>query len=254
MPFGNDFNYVIVSTDTNSWVRAGSRARPIRPDQRSGTVGIDLPLNGRYIPCMRSQAPALLPIFRSQTQAEILALLLLHPDQEFSLTDLSRRLKAPLTSIHREVDRLAEASLVGERTVGRNRMVRANPDHPASEALVKLLELSFGPQHVVAEEFAEIPGASEVLIYGSWAARHAGQTGAAPHDVDVLVVGKGVVRAEVYEAADRAQARLGLPVNPTIRTATQWTDPGDALSSQIRSSPTLTVVGEESADGTLAAR
>jgi DNA-binding transcriptional ArsR family regulator len=203
---------------------------------------------------MRSQAPALLPIFRSQTQAEILALLLLHPDQEFSLTDLSRRLKVPLTSIHREVDRLAEASLVGERTVGRNRMVRANPDHPASEPLIRLLERSFGPQHVVAEEFAEIPGASEVLIYGSWAARHAGQAGAAPRDVDVLVLGEGVVRGDVYEAADRAQARLGLPVNPTIRTSAQWADPGDALSSQIRSSPTLTVVGEESADGTLAAR
>jgi hypothetical protein len=107
---------------------------------------------------------------------------------------------------------------------------------------------------VVAEEFAGVPGASEVLIYGSWAARHAGQTGAAPHDVDVLVVGEGVVRADVYEAADRAQARLGLPVNPTVRTSAQWADPGDALSSQIRSSPTLTVVGEESADGTLAAR
>ena len=203
---------------------------------------------------MRSQAPALLPIFRSQTQAEILALLLLHPDQEFSLTDLSRRLTAPLTSIHREVDRLAEASLVGERTVGRNRMVRANPDHPASEPLIRLLELSFGPQHVVAEEFAAIPGARQVVIYGSWAARHAGQTGAAPHDVDVLVVGEGVIRGDVYEAADRAQARLGLPVNPSTRTSAQWADPGDALSSQIRSSPTLTLVGEESADGTLAPR
>jgi len=203
---------------------------------------------------MRSQAPALLPIFRSQTQAEILALLLLHPDQEFSLTDLSRRLKAPLTSIHREVDRLAEASLVGERTVGRNRMVRANPDHPASEPLIRLLELSFGPQHVVAEEFAAIPGARQVVIYGSWAARHAGQTGAAPHDVDVLVVGEGVIRGDVYEAADRAQARLGLLVNPSTRTSAQWADPGDALSSQIRSSPTLTLVGEESADGTLAPR
>lgn len=202
---------------------------------------------------MRSQAPALLPIFRSQTQAEILALLLLHPQQEFSLSDLSRRLTAPLTSIHREVDRLAEASLVGERTVGRNRMVRANPDHPASEPLIRLLELSFGPQHVVAEEFADIAGAREVLIYGSWAARHAGQTGAAPHDVDVLVIGEGVARADVYEAADRAQARLGLPVNPAIRTSVQWADPGDALSSQIRTSPTLRVVGEESAHGTLAA-
>lgn len=81
---------------------------------------------------MRSEAPALLPIFRSQAQAEILALLLLHPEQEFNLTDLSRRIKAPLTSIHREVERLVEAAMLAERPGGRNRMVRANLDHPAS--------------------------------------------------------------------------------------------------------------------------
>jgi hypothetical protein len=150
------------------------------------------------------------------------------------------------------VPTLAEAALIAERSVGRNRMVRANLEHPASEPLVRLLELSFGPQHVVADEFAGIPGVRQVLIYGSWAARHAGQTGAAPHDVDVLVVGEGVARGDVYEAADRAQARLGLPVNPTTRTTAQWVDPGDALSSQIRSSPTLTIVGEENVDGTLA--
>jgi hypothetical protein len=98
------------------------------------------------------------------------------------------------------------------------------------------------------------PGVRQVIIYGSWAARHAGETGATPHDVDVLVVGEGVARGDVYEAADRAQARLGLPVNPTIRTTAQWVDPGDALSSQIRSSPTLTIGGEENADGTLTAR
>lgn len=203
---------------------------------------------------MRSEAPALLPIFRSQMQGEILALLLLHPNQEFSLTDLSHRVDAPLTSIHREIERLVMASLVAERHVGRNRMVRANPGHPASEPLTKLLEISFGPQHVVAEEFAAIPGAQKVLIFGSWAARHAGEAGAVPHDVDVLLVGDGVARAEVYEAADRAQARLGLPVNPTIRTPAQWSDPGDPLSAQIRSSPRLTVLGGEDVDGSLAAR
>jgi predicted nucleotidyltransferase len=203
---------------------------------------------------MRSEAPALLPIFRSQAQGEILALLLLHPEQEFSLTDLSRRVNAPLTSIHREVERLAEATLVAERQVGRNRMVRANPAHPAREPLTRLLELSFGPQHVVAEEFAGIRGASQVVIFGSWAARHAGRAGAVPHDVDVLVVGEGVARADVYEAADRAQGRLGFPVNPAIRTPAQWTDPDDPLSAQIRSSPRLTVLGEEDVDGMLAAR
>ena len=203
---------------------------------------------------MRSEAPALLPIFRSQAQAEILALLLLHPEQEFSLTDLSRRIKAPLTSIHRDVERLVEAALIAERPVGRNRMVHANQEHPASEPLSQILALSFGPQHVLAEEFAQIPGANEVMIFGSWAARHAGETGAPPHDVDVLVIGEEVARGDVYEAADRAQTRLGLPVNPTIRSNAQWADPNDPLSSQIRSSPTLTVIGEEDVDGALAER
>ncbi len=93
--------------------------------------------NGRHIPSMRSEAPALLPIFRSQAQAEILALLLLHPEQEFNLTDLSRRIKAPLTSIHGEVERLVEAAMLAERPGGLNRMVRANLDHPASEPLIE---------------------------------------------------------------------------------------------------------------------
>lgn len=203
---------------------------------------------------MRSEAPALLPIFRSQVQAEILALLLLHPDQEFSLTDISRRIEAPLTSIHREVERLAAATVIAERAVGRNRMVRANLDHPASEPLIRLLELSFGPKHIVAEEFTGLAGVSQVVIFGSWAARHAGESGALPHDVDVLVIGEDIARADVYEAADRAQARLGLPVNPTIRSNAQWADANDPLSAQIRSSPMLTVVGEEVGNGSLAAR
>ena len=37
-----------------------------------------------------------------------------------------------------------------------------------------LMTLSFGPQVVVAEEFAGIPGAGEVIVYGSWAQRYEG--------------------------------------------------------------------------------
>ena len=51
------------------------------------------------------------------------------------------------------------------RTVGRNRLLRANTSHPAAQALTQLLEVSFGPKVVVAEEFA-ILGAVQVLIFG----------------------------------------------------------------------------------------
>jgi hypothetical protein len=80
------------------------------------------------------------------------------------------------------------------------------------------------------------------VIFGSWAARYAGAAGPPPHDIDVLVVGK-VDRADLYEAADRAQVRLGLPVNPVVRSAKQWDDPEDALVKQIRASAHLVLDG-----------
>jgi DNA-binding transcriptional ArsR family regulator len=183
---------------------------------------------------MRSEGPALLPVFRSQHQAELLMWLMLHPDQEFGVSDLAMRLGVPLSTLHREVVRLDEAGLISSRSLGRNRLLRANTDHPAAQALTQLLEVTFGPRVVVAEEFA-IAGAERVLIFGSWAARYAGQTGPPPHDIDVLVIGK-VDRADLYDAADRAHARLGIEVNPVVRTMKQWTDPTDALVAQIKAS------------------
>lgn len=188
---------------------------------------------------MRTQAPALLPIFRSQAQAELLTWLYLHPGEQFTLTELANRAGTTATTMHREAGRLTEAGLVAESRIGRSRLLSANLDHPAAEALRSLLEVTFGPRQVVTEEFSELPGAVEVLIFGSWAARYAGERGSAPNDVDVLVVGDEVDRGQLYEAADRAQERLGLPVNPKLRTVAQWDEASDALSAEIRARPSI---------------
>ena len=62
---------------------------------------------------------------------------------------------------------------------------------------------------------------------------YAGQTAPPPRDIDVLVVGH-VDRADLYDAADRAHARLSIEANPVVRTAKQWRDPADALVAQIK--------------------
>ncbi len=166
--------------------------------------------------------------------------LYLHPDTEYGVSDLADRLRVPLSTLHREVVRLDEAGLIVSRTLGRNRLIRANTDHPAAQALAQLLEVTFGPRVVIAEEFA-IPGAKQVVIFGSWAARYAGQAGPPPNDIDVLVVG-GVDRADVYEAADRASSRLGIEVNPVVRTSKQWSKPDDALVKQVKASAHVEVL------------
>ncbi|MBK8447321.1 MAG: helix-turn-helix domain-containing protein [Micropruina sp.] len=190
---------------------------------------------------MRTEAPPLLPIFRSQAQAEILTWLFLHPDQEFSLTDLARRVGVSVTTVHRVAEQLVESKLAAETTLGRNRMLGANLSHPAAESLGRLLEVTFGPRHVVGVEFAKVPGAHTVLIFGSWAARYSGEAGHSPNDIDVMVIGESVDRADLYAAADRSQRRLGIPVNPVMRTHEQWEDPTDRLSAQVHTQPLVDV-------------
>lgn len=170
----------------------------------------------------------------------MLTWLLLHPDREASMSDLALRLNVPLTTLHREAQRLIDAQLLLDRTVGRSRLLRANPAHRATAPLTELLTVTFGPHVVVAEEFAGVADVDRVLIYGSWAARYAGESGGPPADLDILVVG-APHRADVYEAADRVQERLAMPVNPVIRTPQQWAEAADALIAQVKASAMLSV-------------
>jgi predicted nucleotidyltransferase len=127
------------------------------------------------------------------------------------------------------------------REAGRSVMVRSDPGNRLAGPLTELLRLAWGPPQVVAEEFAGLPGAELVLIFGSWAARYQQQPGKPPNDLDVLVVGRPR-REDVYDAADRAQQRLGLPVNPVIRTPEAWREETDPLVRQIRSSSFVEVL------------
>ena len=196
---------------------------------------------------MRSDAPALLPILRSRHLAEILTVLLLHPDVEYTLSELAATLGLPLTTVQREVTRLSNAQLVTDRRVGRSRLVSADLSSRYARPLTELVTLAFGPHFVIAEEFGSLD-AIAVAIYGSWAARYEGVEGHPPHDVDVLVIGE-VPRRDIYEAAERAEQRLGLPVNPVLCSLTRWLAAADPLIQQIRTAPLVWVAGERPREG-----
>ncbi|MBT2231770.1 winged helix-turn-helix domain-containing protein [Nonomuraea sp. NEAU-A123] len=186
---------------------------------------------------MRSVLPAL-PIFRTETQARLLAALYLRPDHSWTLAALARELGIGASTLHPEVRRLEEAGLLTATTIGRSRVLSIDQSHPVARPLTEILNYLYGPHVIIAEEFTSIPKTELLLIFGSWAARHHGQTGPPPHDIDVLVVGDAD-RAEVYAAADRAQERVGMPINPVLASTRRWEEASDALIRQIKASPTI---------------
>lgn len=194
---------------------------------------------------MRSEAPPLLPILRSRTQAGVLTVLLLNRELELSQTELAHRVGAPLTSVIDEVRRLELVGILASRPVGRTRLIRAGGSGligPLTELMVR----SFGPVEVVGEEFAGLDGVVELLVFGSWAARYFGEPGPDPADIDVLVVVEdaGMDRGSIYAASDRSAQRLGRPVNPTAVSASRWAGRGhdeDPFLDELVSRPIVPV-------------
>jgi DNA-binding transcriptional ArsR family regulator len=172
----------------------------------------------------------------------MLTLLLLHPDAEYTLSEVAGKLELPLTTVQREVNRLSGSGLIRERRIGRSRLVSADPASRYTRPLTELLSIAFGPLFVIDEEF-QVLSALAVAIYGSWAARYEGVVGPPPNDVDVLVIGD-VPRRDMYEAAERAEQRLGLPVNPTLCSRDRWLAAADPLIQQVRTAPLTWVTGQ----------
>ncbi len=190
---------------------------------------------------VRPPAPPLLPVFRSRLVGDLLALTLLDPDRSWRTAELADRTKSAYPTVTRELRRLGTAGILTSNSAGRTRLWRADVENPHYQPLRDLVAASFGPAQVVAEEFDDMEGVDEVVIYGSWAARSSGEPGPLPQDIDVLVLGRPT-RTAVYEAARRAEQRLGREVNASTRPSDGWDTADDGFARNVKASPVVRVL------------
>lgn len=187
---------------------------------------------------MKSSAPLLSPILRSDTQGRMLAALMRDAEKEITLTELAAQCDVAVPTILRDVDRLVDGGYVTARRVGRNRLVRINIEHPIYASLWNVVMFGYGPAAVLPGLLSGIPGIENAYIYGSWAARFLGESGESPRDIDVLIVG-GSEYGDLYEVAHKASALVGREININVITPQRWTDQKDGFVTTVKSRPLL---------------
>lgn len=185
---------------------------------------------------MRTEAPALLPLLRSQVQGDVLALTYLSPGREFKVTEIAEHTGASVQSVAREVTRLVEAGFLTDRRDGTARLVTAPQDSLVTRPLTDLLAVTYGPLPVLQRAFLGLPRIDLAFIYGSWAARYSGEPGPVPGDVDVLLVG-GPDMDEVDERARQAEKRLRREVNVRRVRSAAWRSSDDPFLATVRARP-----------------
>ena len=127
------------------------------------------------------------------------------------------------------------------RKVGNTRLVRANTASPHYTGLAEVLTRAFGVPAVLGQALQALSGITAAYIYGSWAARHEGQTGQRPvGDIDVLILGDPD-RDQLYAALSAAEERLGRPVQATIRDRAWLVSGTGAFHDTVTSRPLLEI-------------
>jgi DNA-binding transcriptional ArsR family regulator len=186
-------------------------------------------------------APPLAPLFRSDQQLRILAVLFGENGDELSIGALAERAGVAQATASREVARLAEHGLVTTRALGRNTLVSANWDLPWAKDLRSILVQTVGLLGQLGAALTGLGGVEEAFVFGSWAARYTGEPGLAPNDIDVLVVGDAPLRT-VRRACAPVERELRVEVNPVVVDPERWAArKPEPFVAQIQSQPLVPI-------------
>jgi predicted nucleotidyltransferase len=192
--------------------------------------------------------PQLVEILFGSYRRQVLALLLLRPDESFYVREIARITGVPAGSLHRELKLLAGAGLLTRATSGNQIRYQANRSCPIHGELAGILSKTTGLVDVLRELLLPLEGKiSFALVFGSVAQGRAGPDS----DVDLLVVGTASF-SSVVAACHAGTRRLGREVNPVVMTKNAYREKqagGDRFISRVASEPKMFVMGDAGESG-----
>lgn len=214
---------------------------PISPVRReSSTSGVVLLAYFMYAEAHKLYS-MLYRLVGSRTRAHLLALFLLHPDEEFHVRAVARTTGENITAVRRELANLSDLGLLASRTQGTLRLYRARRDSPLFPELQGLVLKTSGIADEVKGALEGLEGLSRLFIFGSMANATAGPAS----DLDLCIVGE-VNEDRLIGAVARLEARLGREVNYVLFTRGEFAErrrAEDPFVTHVLSQPRIDLVG-----------
>jgi len=183
-------------------------------------------------------------LFFGAYRRQVLALLLLHPDESFHLRELARVTNTQPGTLRRELAQLADAGILSRERVGNLVRYKADTTCPIYDELRGILKKTAGVADVLRNSLAPLTDKITVaFVYGSVASG----TERRSSDIDIMIVGtasfEGVVRA-----LHPCQEQLRREVNPNVYRPDEFkkkVKEKDPFLSRVLEQPKLFVLGKE---------
>lgn len=180
----------------------------------------------------------------SESQSRLFRWLFVQPERSYHLSELRRLTGLGSASLQRELGKLAASGLVRSEKVGNLRQFQANPESPVFEELAGLTRKTLGAQPLLQEALAPIKAkVGLAFIYGSIAKG----MDTAKSDVDLMIVGDGILLREVLKLLLPVESQLGRKINPTLYTPPEYKRQRaqkDSFLNRVLAQPVIPLIGE----------
>jgi len=180
----------------------------------------------------------------SPYRRQLLAKLLLRPDERFHVRALARMTSISAGSLHRELKAMAESGLLLREKVGHQVFYEANTYCPIYKELAAIFRKTMGLASLLHYALSGLSGKIHIaFVFGSMAS---GQQKAGS-DIDVCVLGD-VSLLEVVKALSSVQETLQREMNPVVMTAKKFAEQlvkQDRFVTRVLSEPKVFAIGGE---------
>jgi predicted nucleotidyltransferase len=180
----------------------------------------------------------------STYRRQVLALLLLRPDESFHVREIARLAGVPAGSLHRELRVLADADLLIREPVGNQVRYRANRGGLIYAELAEIFRKTLGLADVLRDTLGRLRAKIDLaFVFGSLAQGKERPTS----DVDVFIIGAASFES-VVRAFMETHVKLGREVNPVVMSKRDFRAKhrvGDRFTTRIAREQKIFLIGSE---------
>ncbi len=186
----------------------------------------------------------------SKYRRQLLATLLLRPDERFHVRELGRMTGIPAGSLHRELKTMGEAGLLLRQRIGNQVFYQVNPECSIYNELAAIFRKTIGLASLLREALSALSSKIDVaFIFGSMASGKQKSTS----DLDICVLGD-VTMLEILKAMSSVQDALRREINPVVMTTGEFAEQSakqDRFILRVSREPKVFVLGDQDEFGKL---
>lgn len=186
----------------------------------------------------------------SPYRRQVLALLLLRPDEQFHVRELERLTGISAGSLHRELKAMAQAGLLIREQLGNQVFYRADRSCAIFKELASIFRKTIGLATLLKDALEPIASKIQVaFVFGSMAAGKQ----QAHSDLDICILGE-IELLEVVKVLGSVQESLQREINPVVMSTARFAEQlahHDRFAERILDEPKIFVIGDEGEFGKL---